>query len=270
MPHGLRRGAPLCCGGASMSGGSTAAAARVPALLAGRNALVTGAAGGIGAAVVKLFVAAGARTLGCDRVAADGVLACDVTDEAAVAAAFEAAARPAPLTDVVHAAGVTSLGAVADMSVAEFRRVVDVNLVGTFVVAREAARRLSAGGNLVLVSSQAGLRNGALWGAYGASKGGMLRLADALVEELAPRGIRVNSICPGNVETPMSHAALEALARLEGKPAADIRDHYLNAIPLRRFASPDEVAKAALALCSDLASYVAGAALAVDGGELSR
>src|SRR3712207_6274047 len=106
----------------------TAGAARVPSLLEGRNVLVTGAAGGIGAAVVRLFSEAGARTLGCDRVAADGVLACDVTDEAAVAVAFEAASRAAPLTDVVHAAGVTTLGSVAETSVGEFRRVIDVNL----------------------------------------------------------------------------------------------------------------------------------------------
>jgi NAD(P)-dependent dehydrogenase (short-subunit alcohol dehydrogenase family) len=242
----------------------------VPLLLRGRRVIVTGAAGGIGAAVLKLFAAAGAQVQGWDQVASDGVAVCDVTDEAAVADAFEAASLDGPVTDVVHAAGVTILGPIAAMSVDEFRRVIDVNLVGSFVVARETARRLASGGSLVLVSSQAGLKNGAFWGAYGASKGGMLRLADALVEELAPRGIRVNSICPGGVETAMTDAAIEALARLKGGTAAEVRARYLSAIPMARFAAPEEVAKAALALCSDLGSYVNGAILAVDGGELSR
>jgi NAD(P)-dependent dehydrogenase (short-subunit alcohol dehydrogenase family) len=242
----------------------------MPLLLDRRRVVVTGAAGGIGAAVVQLFAAAGANVTGWDQVASDAIAACDVTDEAAVAHAFHAASEGGPITDVIHAAGVTALGPVSEMSVDEFRRVVEVNLIGTFVVARESARRLPSGGNLVLVSSQAGLKNGAFWGAYGASKGGMLRLADALVEELAPRGIRVNSICPGGVETAMTEAAIEALARLQGSTAAEVRGRYLKAIPMGRFATPDEVAKAALALCSDLGSYVNGAILAVDGGELSR
>lgn len=238
-------------------------------LLAGRLALVTGARGVIGQAILAAFEEAGARCVGADLLADDNVLACDVTDEASVTAAFEAIESAGTLTDVVHAAGIVSVGPVKDQPVQEFRRVIDVNLIGTFVVARAAARALAGSGSITLLSSQAALRGGANWAAYSASKAGVNRLAESLAAELASRGIRVNAVCPGNVDTPMSDQAIGHLAALSATSPADIRARYLSGIPLGRFAGPREIASVCVFLASSLASYVTGASITVDGGELS-
>jgi len=232
--------------------------------------VVTGAARGIGAAVARLSREAGAAVTALDVERGDELTRCDVTDERAVASTFAQAARAAPITDVIHAAGTVSLGAVAETSLADFRKTVEVNLFGAFIVAREAARRLPRGGHLVFIASQAALKGGALWGAYAASKAGILRLADCLVEELAERGVRVNSISPGNVDTEMAAQAITALARYGGETPESVRARYEQQIPLKRFAEPDEIGCAVVALCSNLLSYVNGANLIIDGGELSR
>lgn len=243
---------------------------RLPPLLAGRRAIVTGAARGIGKAIADGFEAAGAAVVRLDITASDTVQHCDVADEESVARAFAEAAAQGRIDDVIHAAGIAVIAAVADMSAAEFRRVVDINLTGAFLVAREATRHLGRGGNLVLVASQAGLKGGKLWGAYSASKGGLLRLADALVEELAPQGVRVNAISPGSVDTEMVASAISDLARKSGSDAESIRARYEAAIPMGRFARPDEIAGTVVALCSGLFSYVNGSNIVIDGGELSR
>lgn len=237
--------------------------------LAGRVVLVTGAAGAIGRAVMTTFTKAGACCQGVDLVPGDGVLACDVTDESSVAASIRAAQARGPLTDLVHTAGVVSVGRVADVAAAEFRRVLEVNLVGSFLVAKAAASAISGSGSITLISSQAGLRGGASWSAYSASKAGVNRLAESLAQELAPRGVRVNAVCPGNVETPMSERAIRRLAIDSGMPPEDIRARYTDGIPLGRFARPEEVASVCVFLASSSASYVTGASIVVDGGELS-
>ena len=238
-------------------------------LLAGRVALVTGAGGAIGRAIRVAFEDAGARCLAADLLAGDELLACDVTDEASVAAGFEIAQSIGPVTDVVHAAGIVSVGLVEDLPVAELRRVIEVNLVGSFVVARAAARAVTGGGSITFLSSQAGLRGAASWSAYSASKAGINRLVESLAQELAPRGVRVNAVCPGNVETPMSDEAIHRLAALSATPAEEVRARYLDDIPLRRFARPEEVASVCVFLASSLASYVTGTSIVVDGGEVS-
>ena len=231
--------------------------------------LVTGAVRGIGQAVVAVFEAAGARCLAADLAAGDSVLACDVANEESVRAAFDAAAALGPLTDVVHAAGIVSIDAVVNIELAEFRRVLDVNLTGSFLVGREAARRLEDGGTITLISSQAGLKSGAYWASYAAAKAGVIRLAEALARELGPRGIRANAICPRNIQTPMADAWLEQLAaRLQVTPS-DLRSRYVDTIPLGRFGSPEEIASVCVFLASPLASFVSGTVLHIDGGELS-
>src|SRR4029077_6362362 len=102
------------------------------------------------------------------------------------------------LTDVVHAAGIVSVGRVEDLTAAELRGVLEVNLVGSFLVARAAAQAMTGGGSITLMSSQAGLRGGANWSAYSASKAGVIRLAERLAQELAPRRIRVHALRPGD------------------------------------------------------------------------
>ncbi len=243
---------------------------QLPPLLAGRRAIVTGAAGGIGRAVADAFQEAGATVVRLDIKSSGELRGCDVADEASVARAFEAAAAAGPIDDVIHVAAVAAIAALSEMSVAEFRRVIDVNLTGSFLVAREAARRLRRGGNLLLFASQYGLKGWPLWGAYCASKAGVLRLADSLVGELAPQGIRVNTISPGTVDTEMVSATTAEVARQSVSDAAGIRARYEAAIPMGRYARPEEMANVAVMLCSGLCSYVNGSNILVDGGELSR
>lgn len=243
---------------------------RLPPLLAGRRAIVTGAARGIGKAIADAFDEAGAKVIRLDIKASDTVNRCDVSDEESVRRAFAEAATAGPIDDVIHVAAVAAIAAVADMSLAEFRRVIDVNLTGAFLVAREATRYLGRGGNLVLFASQYGLKGWPLWGAYCASKAGVLRLADSLVGELTPKGIRVNTISPGSVDTEMVAASMVDVAREEGTDVETIRARYEAAIPMGRFARPEELASVAVGLCSNLFSYVNGSNIVVDGGELSR
>jgi NAD(P)-dependent dehydrogenase (short-subunit alcohol dehydrogenase family) len=239
-----------------------------PPLLRGRRGLVTGAAGGIGAAVVAEFQAAGADCTGADIVpGAD--LRCDVTCEADVGAMFDTVERGGPLTDVVHAAGVVAVGTVADTSLDEWQRVVTVNLTGTFLVAREAVRRLTRSGTLTLLGSQAGRKGGANWSAYTASKFGVEGLAQCLAQEVAPADVRVNVVVPGNVDTPMAAEVIARRAAASGRNESEIRDEYCRVIPLGRFASAVEIARVCVFLASPLASYVTGSSIVVDGGELS-
>ena len=241
-----------------------------PELLAGRHVLVTGAGGAIGRAVVAAFTGAGASASGVDLLASSGVSAFDLTQENAADEAFGAAARRGgPVTDVVHAAGMLAIGRVADLEVAALRQALDANVVSGFLVGRAAARLLPDGGSITMISSQAGLRGGAQWSVYAAAKAGVLRLVESLAQELASRRIRANAVCPGNVATPMSEAAIAQVAAARGEPAEDTRARYLAGIPLGRFAEPEEVASVCVFLASSLASYVTGAAIVVDGGELS-
>ena len=240
------------------------------ALLDGRRALVTGASGAIGAAICAEFERHGAACVGVDVAPGAGVITCDVGDELSVRAAFDEATRGGPLSDVVHAAGIVSVGSVAEQSLEEFRRVIDINLIGTFLVAREAARRVEDHGAITLISSQAGLKSGAYWSAYSASKAGVLRIAESLALELAPRGVRANAVCPGEVETTMIVDAMAGIAKLRSMAPETVRKVYTEEIPLGRFATPEEVAWVCVFLSSPLAAYVSGAVQTVDGGLLSR
>jgi NAD(P)-dependent dehydrogenase (short-subunit alcohol dehydrogenase family) len=235
-------------------------------MLQGRHALVTGSAGAIGGAIASILRRHGARVTEVDLVAAGGRLQADATDETAVAAAFAVAG---PLTDVIHAAGSLIMGPLADMSVAAFRAALESNLVSAFVVGSASARHLPRGGTLTFVGSQAGFRGAALWGGYCATKAGVMRLTEALAQELGPKGIRVNCVCPGMVETPMADIAADRLAGFGRGPVEAIRARYLGQIPLGRYASPDEIAEVCAFLASPHASYVSGASIPVDGGEVS-
>lgn len=231
--------------------------------LAGRRIIVTGAASGIGCAVAGLFHEAGARLTLLDRnvsglaevASRAGALAfeADVTDEAAVARAVAAGGSAMGGIDgVVNAAGIQLRGAAQDVEPASWRRVLEVNLTGAYIVVHHCLPWLlkETAGSIVNISSGQGLLpNAPNRTAYAASKGGLVNFSRALAAELAPR-IRVNSVCPGAVNTPMLAAA----------PA------NLDAYALKRVAEPIEVAQTVLFLTSLEASYVTGIALAVDGG----
>lgn len=235
--------------------------------LAGKVALVTGGLSGIGEAVARRFAAEGARVVAADLAADAGSLMdvpvapfrLDVSDPASVAACADAIRdRHGRLDLLVNSAGIGKDIPFLDTPVEEFDRMVAVNLRGTFLVGQAAARLMAAGGAIVNIASVSGVRGNIGRAAYGASKGGVVTLSQVMAVDLAPRGIRVNVIAPGPVETPM-------VARMHD-PA--IREAWLRVTPMRRYAVPDEVAAAAVFLCSADAGFVTGHVLAVDGGLL--
>lgn len=238
------------------------------AALAGRTALVTGAASGIGAATARLLHARGAAVVLGD-VDVDGAAALaaalgagasavplDVTDEAAWDRLAERWA-PDGLDVLVHSAGIAQRAELASATLDDFRRIVDVNLVGTFLALRAAARTVGRGGAVVTVSSLRGVLATAGLGAYGASKFGVRALTRVAALELAQRGVRCNSVCPGSIAT--------GITRSGGFDEVDV-DAYLRTIPMQRQGDPDEVARAIAFLVGDDATYVTGTDLLVDGG----
>ena len=242
-----------------------------------RHCIVTGSASGIGAATVLALARAGYSTFGLDlngvgaeQVALQAELenagtrhasaVCDVADEAQVLAAFDAAARFLGVVDaLVTSAGVVDTTPFMDITVAEFRRIHDVNVVGTWLCMREAARHMAPGSCICAIASIAGLRGGGLSGtaAYAASKGGVIALAKNAARVLAERGIRVNTLSPGATDTPMIAAPLSDplhRARIEGLAAQ------------RRIGLAHEIAAGVVYLLSPGASFTHGANLVVDGG----
>ena len=241
--------------------------------LEGKVALITGAAGGIGAACARLFADEGARLLLMDRepgsAAPDGAraFAGDVSRpedmEAAVAAATDAFGG---LDIAILNAGIEgSVAPVAEYDVETFDKVIAVNLRGVFLGLKYAMPALEArgGGSIVVTSSIAGLRGRARMGAYTASKHGVVGLMRTAALEGAPAGIRVNSVHPSPVETRMMRS-LEA--QLSPGDPEGFRAAYRAASPQGRYAQPDEVARLMLFLAGDESSHCAGATYSLDGG----
>lgn len=238
-----------------------------------RVSLVTGAGSGIGAATAAVLADRGDHVVCADldqaraeQVAAGltGAVAVrvDVADEAQVENMVDTAiSRFGRLDAVVACAGIEVAVPALDLDLATFRRVLDVNLVGSFLTARVAARHMiDRGGSIVLIGSLMSQQALAGSAAYSASKGGVLMLGRALAVDLAVYGIRINVIGPGVADTPMSSASLSDPER---------RQKLLDRIPLGRPAGPEEIAAVAAFLTSDEASYVTGAFIPVDGGWLA-
>ena len=217
------------------------------------TALITGAAGGIGGALLVAFRRAGYRTIGVDRARADGVTSLDVTDAAAVTAF---AAHLDALAVLVNAAGVLRLREEYEPS--EFARVVDINLTGTMrmMVACRAALA-NARGAVVNIASMHAIFGAPLSPAYAASKAGVVQLTKSLAVAWAEDGIRVNAIAPGWIETAMTVPARSDAARNRA---------IIDRTPLGRWGTPDDIVGPALFLASDAARFVTGAVLVVDGG----
>ncbi len=236
-------------------------------LVAGHRVVVTGAASGIGAAVAALARANGATVVGLDLQGSEWVIPCDVRDEVAVNAAFDTVTEAGPITDVVHCAGIYGSGRVADLPLASWQRIIDINLTGSFLVGRAAGRVLPRGGTCIFISSTSGLRGEPGSSAYSASKFGVIGLMESMARELAPLGIRVNAVCPGAVHTPMYERTIRAEAEAQGIAIEDLRRGQKSRVPLGGQAMPGQIADVCLFLMSDLSSHIAGAAIAVNGAE---
>jgi NAD(P)-dependent dehydrogenase (short-subunit alcohol dehydrogenase family) len=239
--------------------------------LAGQRAFVTGGGKGIGMAIARRLVEAGAVvTIGDLDPAAEMVAAtigasfapCDITKSDQIVAALDSVTGDGGLDIVVNNAGIfPTTGPMIDAADAFIHRMLDVNVRAQFSVAREAARRMTHGGSIVNLASIAGLSGGANISAYSASKAAVISLTRSFANELGPRGIRVNAIAPGIIDTP---GVRDQLAPLQAG-GLDVKQR-IAANPLGISGQPDHVARVALFLVSELAEFVTGHTLIVDGG----
>ena len=240
----------------------------------GRAILITGAASGIGRATAEALAASGAERLILIDRDGDGLASVapgttariehhvgDITDPA-----FWDARQFGRLDHAVACAGIATSGPIADLSFADWRRTLAVNLDGTFLTLRTAMRAIPAAGSILLVASASGIKAEVGIAAYAASKAAVLQLARVAAKEGAPRGLRVNAIAPAGVETPMWHdvPAFAALVAEQGEAAA--YRAMAGSTPLGRFATAAEIAAQILFLLSDHCAYVTGQCFVSDGG----
>ena len=231
--------------------------------LTDRICIVTGAAQGIGAATVARLAAEGATVIGCDRRAepiegAAESLAVDVTDREQVDAMVAAVlARHGRIDVLVNNAGITKDARLVKMTLAQFDAVIDVNLRGVFHCAQAVASAMIEQGRGVILnaSSVVGLYGNFGQTSYAASKFGVIGFTKTWSRELGPKGIRVNAVAPGFVETPI-------LATIPDKVLQQMREQ----VPLQRLGRPEEIASVYAFLASDDASYINGAVIEVSGG----
>jgi NAD(P)-dependent dehydrogenase (short-subunit alcohol dehydrogenase family) len=227
---------------------------------AGKVALVSGAASGIGAAVVDRLVAEGAAVVGCDVTPVDDGVTCDVRDaEACRAAVAETLDRHGRLDVLANVAGIAAGSRIEDVTPDDWRRVIDVNLTGTFLLSQAALPALrETTGTIVNMASLAGIQGTPYNAAYCASKGGVILLTKSMALELASVGVRVNAVCPASVDTPF-------LRGFQLPEDADLPLLMRSVSPMGGLIAPAEVAAAVAYLASSDAATINGTTLVIDG-----
>jgi NAD(P)-dependent dehydrogenase (short-subunit alcohol dehydrogenase family) len=241
-----------------------------------KTAIVTGAGRGIGRGIALVLADEGCRVVVSDldgasaSVVADEIIAkggtaiavaCDVSNTAAVTTLFQQASEQFGTVDVlVNNAGIFPFISFAEMTEADWDKVIDVNLKSIFLCSQAAAKKMPSGGRIISVSSIAAVVGFAGLTHYCASKGGMNGMTRALALELAEKQITVNAVLPGAIETPGASGVLDPAAK-----AANLKN-----IPLGRMGQPEDIAHAVAFLASEKASYITGQSLVVDGGWVIR
>ena len=259
--------------------------------LAGKKALVTGAAQGLGAALLEHLAAEGCDVCGWDinisemettakkvaektgrKALASQV---DITNAEQVREAMDAAAEGLGGLDICVAnAGILISGDSIEFDIAKWRKVIDVDLVGFFITAREAARVMLAhnGGSIIQINSKSGKKGSFKNSAYAAAKFGGIGVVQSLALEFAEMGIRVNAICPGNLlDSPLwVNSLFKQYAANQGITEEEVRQKYINQVPMKRACQYRDVTNVAIFLASDESSYMTGQAINVTGGQEMR
>jgi 3-hydroxybutyrate dehydrogenase len=246
---------------------------------------VTGGGRGIGRAVAKALAEEGAAvvvaarsTVEIESVAAELVASghrahavpCDVAEEASVHAMAEQAVELLGTVDVlVNNAGIALSNPVKRLPLEEWDRILAVNATGTFLCTRAFIQAMidRGWGRVINVASVAGLRGGRYIAAYTASKHAQIGFTRALATEVADRGITVNAICPGYVDTPMTEYSISRMVEKAGITAEEALEHLLALSPQRRLIRPEEIAHVAVMLCGEDGEGINGQAIAIDGGQ---
>lgn len=259
--------------------------------LAGKSAIVTGAGQGLGEAIAGRLAAEGCDVILGDinfenaQKAAERIskstgrkaieFSVDVTNDEHVAEMVHTAVREFGRLDImVSNAGILKAGEVTEFSTQDWRKVIDVNLVGYFVCAREAAKVMveQKSGCIIQINSKSGKKGSFKNSAYAASKFGGIGLTQSLALEMAPHGVRVNAICPGNLldGTLWQDSLFKQYAATQGLTEEEVKQKYLGQVPLGRGCAYEDVSNAVVFLASDQSSYMTGQAINVTGGQEMR